>query len=157
MLGEQLGLKRIRAERACRCSCGLAGFAPLAKCVFFCGSRGLVFVLRVALVVQQRGELVSEGIRAVCSPLQESKVIEDGGHREHGEQRRLTALVRQIIPLGDVVLQRGPCRQRRALPVRCVGDRVNDIRKVAKRSLDGGVDFPFAKLGVMALQGDELE
>ena len=52
-LGQQLGLERIRAERACRRSRSLAGFAPLAEYVFFCGPRGLAFGLRaVALVVQ---------------------------------------------------------------------------------------------------------
>ena len=122
-IGHELRLERIFAESACRSGDGVTGCLPVAGDVVFYRPRIVFSGQRVlGLVVQQRGELVSEGIDTTCGLLQESEVIENGGHGEHGEQRRFATIVRQIIPLGDVAMQRGPCRQRRALPVRRVGD-----------------------------------
>ena len=144
---------------ACRSGDGVTGLAPSADDVFFFSARILAFGRRnLGLVAQQHGELVGEGIDTTCGPLEESEVIENGGHGEHGERHRFVAVFRQVTPLGDVAMQRRPCRQCRALPIRRIGDRIDEIREVAKRILDGvGVDFSFAKLGVVALQGDELE
>ncbi len=76
----------------------------------------------LGLVVEQRGEILAERIDTTGGPPEESMVVEDGGDRKERERGGVATIVGQGIPIGDVSLQGRPGRQRRALPVRRIGD-----------------------------------